>query len=312
MLAFAGGAMAASSKFAAHVSQAGALMHLLHSGVADTADAADSAKDCESGDTFFEWEDAEGGVCVKVSDTDTILSTTIKTANKKDLLIGVSLQSGLYTDTRVKGKNGSSEKAGAEAGIRVTLDITGDNSDGEAAEAFPTSVVFASRIQELSATLGGVIETCEITVDPDTGLGTLNIVNDCVVTEEEIGLILSTTSANHFNFVAPNLAPGNHTISVIVTALSSAAFVNGTFDMIDDSILNETDCDTAGGAWDAEDETCTVTIETIDNEAKAWAIVDIGSLTVEAVRATNNPDGITIDLDSGFCYDADGIKIACP
>lgn len=272
----------AASNFAATIRQApGAGIHLLHSGVAEAVTS---------------------GVKVEVDNTDTVLSTGIKTANKKDLLIGVSLQSGLYTDTTVKGKNGSSEKAGAMAGIKVTVVV--EDKDGNPVSVYPGEVVFASRVQELSAVLGGVIETCEISVDPETGSGELVIADDCVVTDEEIGLILSTTSANHFNFVAPDMESGDHTISVVATALASAEFENGTYEVGD---LTEGECIAAGGTYDAG--ICTFT--TTDNAAKAWALVDVGTLTIQQVRAINQSGGITTDLDSGTCYDDTGSVVAC-
>ena len=45
----------------------------------------------------------------------TVLSTMIKTPNKKDLLIGVSLETALFTQTQVKGKNGTTDTASASA-----------------------------------------------------------------------------------------------------------------------------------------------------------------------------------------------------
>ena len=47
----------------------------------------------------------------------------------------------------------------------------------------------------------------------------------------------------------------------------------------------------------------------------AWAVVDVGILTVEEVRTINQDvvsAGITIDLDSGFCYNANGDNVDCP
>ena len=258
----------ASSKFAAHVAQAGTNLHLIHSG---TATATVS------------------GTKVELSQSADILNATIKTANKKDLLIGVSLQSGLYTDTTVKGKNGSSEKAGAEAGIKVSIEI-----DNGAIAVFPSEVIFASRVQELSATLGGVIESCEVSVDPNTGLGGFIVADDCIVSDEEIGLMISTTSANHFNFVAPDLGSGDHTIVVKATALSSAEFTNGTYTVGD---LDQATCENDGGTWNGNTSECT--FSTTNNEASAWALVDVGSLTVEEVRATNQEGGIVIDTDAG-------------
>lgn len=251
-----------ASKFAADVRQAGEGFHLLHSGVAVATLSEQPVN--------------------KVDDTDNILEATIKTANKKDLLIGVSLQSSLYTDTTVKGKNGSQEKADAQAGIMVRVVI-----DGNPNLAAPNTVVFAKRVQELSATLGGVIESCNfLLLDSDgDGLadsGEIVVARDCEVTDEEIGLMLTTTSANHFNFVAPDLGPGDHKVEVYAKALSSASFTNGTTPVYD------SDGNLIGDAS-----------STTNNEAQAWALVQVGTLTVEEVRAINQSYGITIDLDAG-------------
>ena len=250
-----------SSKFAAHVSQAGEGLHLLHSGVASGT---------------------ASGVPAEADNEDRILETYIKTASKSDLLIGVSLQSSLFTDTLVKGRNGSSEQAGVEAGIMVHVEI-----DGVHGSAYPTNVIFAKRFQELTATLGGVIESCNVAVE-DTGgdgvadSGTIVLARDCVVTEEEIGLMLTTTSANHFNFVVPDLEPGVHSVQVHARALASAEFVNGMTPITFDAGSNPLDY-----------------APTADNEATAWALVEVGSLTVEEVRATNVEGGIVIDVDAG-------------
>ncbi|MGD2138037.1 MAG: hypothetical protein PVF08_07255 [Gammaproteobacteria bacterium] len=283
----------AASNFAATIRQApGEGIHLLHSGVAEAV---------------------VSGIPAEADNTDTVLSTGIKTANKKDLLIGVSLQNGIYTDTTVKGKNGSSEKAGAMAGIKVKVVVK--NKYGVSVPVFPSEVVFASRVQELSAVMGGVIRSCEVSVEEEldefgeptgTSTGTIVIADDCIVDDEEIGLMLSTTSANHFNFVAPDMEPGDHTIDVVAMALSSAAFENGTYEVGD---LDEPDCTAEGGTYDAGTGVCT--FETTDNEAKAWALVDVGTLTVQQVRAINQDGGITTDLDTGACYDGSGNVVDC-
>lgn len=251
------------SNFAAHVSQAHEGLHLLQSGVDTVTD----------------------GNGATVTNSGNILHAAIHTANSKDLLIGVSLQSGLYTETTVKGKNGSSEQAGAEAAIKVTVNVSGYDNEGNPAKAYPHEVVFAGRIQELNAVLGGVITSCS----DSNADGIITIVDECNVSDEEIGLILNTTSANHFNFVAPDLAPGDHNVTVSAEALSSAEFTNGTYTT---TSLTETECTTQGGTYDAG--TCTFT--TTDNFAKAWAVVDIGTLTVQQVRAINQDGGINIDI----------------
>ena len=304
---FSVNAYGASSKFAAHVSDDRST-HLLHSGTADTYTPKGSA--CEAGDYFYD----EGyPTCYKVDESDEILRAEIKTPNKKDLLIGVSLESAMYTDTTVKGKNGSAERAGAEAGIRVKvlIDPVYDNDLLVSyTKAYPREVVFAHRIQELSAVLGGVIESCNVSLDvtgtadgsgnvTGTADGTIIIGRDCEVTEEEIGLALNTTSANHFNFVAPDLSPGTHTVKVLATAMASAAFENGYSSYIDPDVL-EADCNVLGGVSVYEDFAyigCEFSEETADNEAQAWSAVNVGSLTIEEVRATNQDGGITIELN---------------
>lgn len=175
----------------------------------------------------------------------TVLSTTIKTPNKKDLLVGASFETGLYTQTQVKGKNGSTDTATASATLEVRLLI-----DGSENVAYPYWVVYDKRAQTLSATLGGVLQSCQDL----NGDGVITVATECVVTDEDINLILETMAANHYNFVVANLSPGTHTVSVQVRIGTTADAGAGT--------------------------------------ASAMAGVGRGSLTVEEVRATNAPDGI--------------------
>lgn len=140
------------------------------------------------------------------------------------------------------------------AGIDITVFV-----DGTPAE--PGTITFNMREQELDAVLGGVIESCTFNTDAD-GDGvvdeniTITIENDCVVTDEEIELIQRTMSAHHFNFVAPNLTPGDHHITVEASISSST---------------------TSG-----------------EGGAMARGLVGKGSLTVESVRAINQDGGLTI------------------
>lgn len=188
-----------------------------------------------------------------------ILDIPIKTANKSDLLIGVSLESSLITDTKAKGKNGGADSENATAGVDVCVLI-----DDSAALVLPTCVTFEKRSQTLNTVLGGVISSCEDTgtfnvvagVCVETGTdvadGIITVQCECVVTDEEIQLILDTTSANHFNFVARNLRSGDHTIKATVTA----------------------------------------TISKSGSDSTATVAVGAASLTVEEVRAVNDGTGI--------------------
>lgn len=176
----------------------------------------------------------------------TVLKTTIKTPNHKDLLIGGSLETALYTATMVSSKTGTTDTSKATAVLEVRILV-----DGQAAKAWPKEVVYDQRVQQLSATLGGVIQSCR-----DANLdGVLDIADECIVTPEQIELIQNTMGARHFNFIAPNVSTGTHTVELQVKVSSSTSVQTGT--------------------------------------ASAHAAVGRGVLTVEEVRATNAPDGIT-------------------
>jgi len=149
----------------------------------------------------------------------TVLSTSIKTPNKKDLLIGASFETGLYTQTQVKGKNGSTDTSSASATLEVRLLI-----DGAANVAYPYWVVYDKRVQTLSATLGGVISSCQ-DLNSD---GKIDVATECLVTDEMIELILETMAAHHYNFVVANLSPGDHTVEVQVSIGTSDSSDAGT------------------------------------------------------------------------------------
>ena len=139
------------------------------------------------------------------ADNATVLSSVLKVpGDKKDLLIGVSLQSSLLTDTLAKGKNGSTDSQMACASLDVTVLVDG-------VEAAPGPVRFSHRCQTLNTVLGGVIGSCTDT----NGDGVIDVATECSVTDEQIQLILDTTSANHFNFIAPNVGTGDHVIKVV-------------------------------------------------------------------------------------------------
>ena len=131
----------------------------------------------------------------------TILSNTIKTANQKDLFIDVSLETGLYTNTKVR-SNGNKDTS--EAGATIKVRVLVDNE-----EAYPGEVVFDQRTQTLSATLGGILENCT----DSNGDGDIDL-NDCTLAPEEIELILNTMAAHSFNFIMDDVSSGEHAIEV--------------------------------------------------------------------------------------------------
>lgn len=151
----------------------------------------------------------------------TVMAAALKTSTTTDLFVSPSLVTGIYTNTQVKGKTSgdpASETATAvgSVSVRVLLDCVGCADKGQAQTAVPTfaaaaypdtaggGVVFDSRIQQLTATLGQAITS--------TCLDLTTLTNTCP--PEVIDLILSTTSAHTFNFILLNVGNGQHTITV--------------------------------------------------------------------------------------------------
>jgi len=129
----------------------------------------------------------------------------IKVNNVNELFVGVSLETGLWTETKVgtkfdaTGVLESTAKARAGVQVRVLLDnIT---------VVSPGVVTFDQRIQTLSAKLGQALTGCAI--DPLTGAVTCANLDD-----QEISLILNTLGAHAFNFVKGNVGVGVHTLQV--------------------------------------------------------------------------------------------------
>jgi hypothetical protein len=134
------------------------------------------------------------------------LSVPIKTANKSDLLVGVSLQSTVLTETKTKGRNGDTNLSVAEGRVNVCLTV----DDGAHTDFAPDCVTFEMRKQTLETKLSGVLDCpgddfCTITDD------------------EEVNLLLETMSANHFNFVVRDLSSGDHTIEATITGSTSTS-----------------------------------------------------------------------------------------
>ncbi len=218
-----------------------------------------------------------------VVDSDTAQTlATIKVPQDKELLVGVSAEIGLVTYGAVKGKNGGTAKAiaDAEAYVNVFAVPTGTDVLGNSVAAEPGQIMLSKRVQELGATLGGVIQSCtdSLTIDTDgdgvldSGDGTIIIAEECVVTDEEVSLLQDTTAAHHFNFVLPNMNQGEYDIVAVFTTGARA----------------EVDiCD--------ENEACMYDPEgTVSASAEASAIVNKTMVTVQQVRATA---GGIIDAD---------------
>ena len=185
---------------------------------------------------------------------------TIKVPQDKELLVGLSAEVGLTTDTSIKGQQGGAARALAGAGAGVVIFACPVDGGDCTAAAAPGPVILSSRVQELNATLGGVLEDCYDMNDDDV----IEIPEECTFSDEEIGLALSTLASHHFNFVLPNMDQGEYNVVAVFTTRARALV-----DIDEISIEN-------GGSV------------TASAFAKAW----IGSymLTLQQVRATS--DGI--------------------
>jgi hypothetical protein len=88
--------------------------------------------------------------------------------------------------------------------------------------AAPGAVVYCRRTQELSATLGGILQSCTDANGDGTILGA-----ECQFTEEEISLLLSSMNAASFNFGAA-VGTGVHDITVQAKINTGTATSTGT------------------------------------------------------------------------------------
>ena len=189
---------------------------------------------------------------------------TIKVPQDKELLVGLSAEVGLTTDTSIKGKNGGTARALAGAGGYVVV-FACPVEGGDCTEfARPGPVTLSQRIQVLSATLGGVIESCEDLNDD----GVIDVKTECEVSDEEIGLALDTLASHHFNFVLPDMDQGEYNVV--------GFFVTGAMAAVD---IDEASVEDGG---------------TVSGSAFAKAFIGSYMLTVQQVRATK---GGIIDLD---------------
>ena len=145
-----------------------------------------------------------------------ILAGDIQTSQWEDIVMDVSLECGLTTDTTVKSSKGKVDTSMAEAGVMLRVLV-----DGEVAA--PGPVTFCSRMQEMTDEFGGILEYSEdsLTVDTDgdgiadSGDGVITI-DECVFTDESLQLVLDTLGAHSFNFFHLDMDQGDHYIDVQV------------------------------------------------------------------------------------------------
>lgn len=147
-----------------------------------------------------------------------VLSTTLKNSGEvKDLVVGLSFETSLFTKTVVLSKNGKRSQSLADAEIEMYVTV-----DGVKAE--PGTVTFDKRRQELWASLGGVLDCYDANSD-----GIVSF-DECTLTDEEIGLILDTKAAHSFNFLAYDIGSGSHTVEAYARLSRNGEVIEGTGD----------------------------------------------------------------------------------
>lgn len=144
-----------------------------------------------------------------------VLNTELKNSGTpKDLVIGLSFETQLMTETVVKSKGGDKSQSEADASIEMKVLVDG-------VEAAPGQIMFDQRKQTLWAKLGGVLDCIDMDND-----GIISF-DECELTEEEIGLILDTTAASTFNFLSYDIGSGSHTIEAYARLSHSGEVVLG-------------------------------------------------------------------------------------
>ncbi len=145
-----------------------------------------------------------------------VLSTTLKNSGTpKDLIIAVSFETSLFTETVVQSKRGNKSQAVADAEIEMYVTVDSNL-------AAPGNVTFDKRRQELWASLGGVLNCTDVNGD-----GIISF-DECELTDEEIGLILDTKAAQTFNFLAYDIGSGSHTIAAYARLSHNGEVVTGS------------------------------------------------------------------------------------
>jgi hypothetical protein len=129
-----------------------------------------------------------------LNDTNSVnlLTTSIQTPNSKftTLLIRPSLVTGLFTNTGVD----RNEYSGNSAAVKVFVFL--DGQPVAPATTSQTGIIYDQRFQQLSLGTAAAMATCAVN-------------NQC-----DVDLVTSTLAAHSFDFVAPNVGGGNHTLLV--------------------------------------------------------------------------------------------------
>jgi hypothetical protein len=152
-----------------------------------------------------------------------IMSVAMSNSQSSSFLVNASLVTGLLTNTTVSSNGGNKSSASATGSVQVGIMMDGNfDSNGQylggGTYAYPGLLSFDTRTQTLTATLGQAL----------TGCTTVNGLVTCTgLTNQQIQLVLDTTSAHSFQFILPNVgvAPNSapHRLDVVAQVSSSTA-----------------------------------------------------------------------------------------
>lgn len=160
-------------------------------------------------------------VTSKNSGLVSIITTGLANSQAASYLVNASLVTGLLTNTTVTSNGGTKSSGSATGSVQVGVIIDGNfDSNGQylggGSYAYPGMLSFDTRAQTLTATLGQALSGCTI----------VNGIAQCTsFTQEQIQLVLDTTSAHSFEFILPNVgvAPSSapHRVDVVAQVTSS-------------------------------------------------------------------------------------------
>ena len=150
-----------------------------------------------------------------------IMTTGLANSQSSSYLVDASLVTGLLTNTTVSSNGGSKSSASATGSVEVgvmldgNFDVNGVYLSG-GTTAYPGLLSFDARTQTLTATLGQALTGCTLVS---------GIVQCTSFTQQQIQLILDTSSAHSFQFILPNVgvAPSSapHRVDVVARVSSS-------------------------------------------------------------------------------------------
>ena len=149
------------------------------------------------------------------------MTAALANSQSASYLVNASLVTGLLTNTTVTSNGGGKSSGSATGSVQVGVIMDGNfDSNGHYLDggsyAYPGLLSFDTRTQTLTATLGQALSGCTI----------VSGVAQCTsLTQQQIQLVLDTTSAHSFEFVLPNVgvAPSSapHRVDVVAQVSSS-------------------------------------------------------------------------------------------